>query len=87
MLDRWGEKLESDQAEQGQELGGAVSVLNGQTPPARRLSEPLRIFIVKHPRDDRPVIMGVDPDPRSSRWGERFAGWEGEDYTGWYTLE
>ena len=47
----------------------------------------LRIWIIKHPEDDLPTIMAVEPDPRSDEWRERFAGLEGEDYTGWYALE
>ena len=50
------------------------------------MSGPLRIWIIKHPCDDLPTIMNVDPDPRSDEWKEQYEGMNGEDYTGWYTL-
>lgn len=49
-------------------------------------NEPFRIFIGKHPCDDLPYIVGLDPDPRSPDF-DPFRGIEGEDYSGWYVLE
>lgn len=43
----------------------------------------LRVFIGKH-RPDAPYIVGTDPDPRDDAFKERYAGFEGEDYSGWY---
>lgn len=45
----------------------------------------MRIFIGKHPCDDLPHIVEIDPDPRSEEW-QRYVGPEGDDYSGWYTL-
>ena len=49
-------------------------------------NEPFRIFIGKHPCDDLPYIVELDPDPRSLEW-EQFRGIDGDDYSGWYVLE
>jgi hypothetical protein len=46
----------------------------------------VRIFIGKHPCDDLPYIVGIEPDPRSDEWKERF-GIDGEDYSGWYITQ
>ena len=45
---------------------------------------PLRIFIIKHPCDDQPTIMDIDPDPRT---GDPRFTFDGPDYSGWYVKE
>ena len=43
-----------------------------------------RLFIIKHPCNDQPTIMGVDPDPRS---GDSLYTFDGPDYSGYYIRE
>ena len=49
-------------------------------------TEPFRIFIGKHPCDDLPYIVEIDPDPRSPEF-EQFRGIDGDNYSGWYVVE